>query len=334
MLLRQAAGSRQTRKKNGIQTDFFSIDRVKKIIVPAAEGKKLLGFCYPTHGFNLPWIMLKFIFKFPRNEKCDVFLLNTRAGSKIHKWFAPGISGIAQILPALILLAKGFRIRGMLPLDMPSNWISIHPGFNQATVAAIIARCRVMVDDFCGKVFRDRAYFRPNVFSMLPIDIALAPIAFMYFMYDRFYFAKIFIASSDCDTCRLCEEKCPTASIRIMNKRPFWKFTCESCMRCINVCPRKAIQVSHSLAVIIPIVSSFLPIALMLEILNSHVPSALQKPVDFFVHWGISLSLFFIISGLVFWLIRMKRINKLFTVTSLTKYWRRYVAPGIQPKDY
>jgi NAD-dependent dihydropyrimidine dehydrogenase PreA subunit len=321
-------------EKKGIQADLISIDRFKKIIVPAAEGKKLLGFCYPTHGFGLPWIMLKFIAKFPARGRGGVFLLNTRAGSKIGKWFAPGISGIAQILPALILLVKGFRIRSLLPLDMPSNWISVHPGFKPATVAAIAARCHIMVDDFCEKVLSGRMHFRPNVLVMMPLDIALAPIAFLYFMYGRFYFAKLFIASTDCDTCRLCEQKCPTASIRIINKRPFWKFSCESCMRCINICPRQAIQASHSLAVLIAVTGSFLPLALLLKIFNAYLPATLQKPADFFINWGLSLTMFFFVSGAVFWLIRITWINKLFSATSLTKYWRRYLAPGIKPKDY
>jgi len=325
---------KENAEKKGIKTDLIPIDRFKKIHIPVAVGKKLIGFCYPTHGFGLPWIMLKFIFRFPARERCDVFLLNTRAGSKIFKWFAPGVSGIAQILPALILLVKGFRIRSLFPLDMPSNWISVHPGFKPATVAAIAANCRAMTDDFCEKVFHGRMHFRPNVFVMMPIDIALAPVAFMYFMFGRFYFVKLFIASTDCDTCRLCEEKCPTASIHIINKRPFWKFSCESCMRCINICPRQAIQVSHSLAVIIAVVSSFLPMALLLKIFNSYIPPSLQKTADFFINWAISLTLFFVISGAVFWLIKLKWINKFFSATSLTKYWRRYLAPGIKPKDY
>ncbi len=324
----------QYAQKKGLKTNLISIDRFNKIIVPSANDKRLIGFCYPTHGFNLPWIMLKFILKFPIIRGSDAFLLNTRGGLKIYKWFVPGISGLAQILPALILFIKGFRIKGMFPLDMPDNWIAIHPGLNQATVADIFTHSRVMVDKFCEKIFSGRAYFRPNVFIMLPVDIALAPIAFMYFMYGRFYLAKIFIASSDCDTCRLCETKCPKAAIKIINKRPFWKLTCESCMRCINICPQKAIQVSHFLAVLIPIVSSFLPTVLILKLFNSFIPSLLIKPVNFFIKWGISLSLFFIISGLVFWLIKMNLMNKFFTFTSLTKYWRRYMAPGIKAKDY
>lgn len=325
---------KENAEKKGIKTDLISIDRFKKIIVPAAEGKRLLGFCYPTHGFGIPWFMLKFIFKFPAGERCDVFFLNTRGGVKIHTWFAPGVSGIAQILPALLLLVKGFRIRGLLPLDMPSSWISIHPGLNRATVAAICARCRAMVDDFCKKILGGRAASRPNVWIMLPIDIALAPIAFMYFLYARFFFAKTFIASTECDTCRICELKCPTASIHIINKRPFWKFTCESCMRCINICPRRAIQASHSLAALMIAAGSLPPLALVLKALASRVPAALQKTADFVANWGMSLSLFFIISGAAFWLMRAKFISRLFTYTSLTRYWRRYMTPGIKAKDF
>jgi Pyruvate/2-oxoacid:ferredoxin oxidoreductase delta subunit len=311
-------------QKQGIETNLVSIDRLKEINAPPAKGKRLIGFCYPTHGFNLPWIMLKFILKFPIMKKCDFFLLNTRAG----------ISGIAQVLPALILLLKGFHIRGMLPLNMPSNWIAVHPGFNQSTIAAIFARCRTMVDEFCKKILSGQFYIRPNVLIMLPIDLALAPIALGYFMYGRFYLAKIFIASTDCDTCRLCEIKCPTASIKIIDKRPFWKLTCESCMRCINICPQKAIQVSHSLAVIIPVVSSYISIVFSLYLFNPFAPKLSINTPNFFIQWGIWIFKCFLVSGLVFWLIRIKLLNNLFTYTSLTKYWKRYIAEGISKKDF
>ena len=38
---------------------------------------------------------------------------------------------LGAILPALILLTKGYRTVGWRPLDMPSNWISLNarPGY-------------------------------------------------------------------------------------------------------------------------------------------------------------------------------------------------------------
>jgi hypothetical protein len=50
--------------------------------------------------------------------------------------------------------------------------------------------------------------------------------------------------------------------------------------------------------------------------------------------WGISLAVFFVISGAAYWLMRARFINLFFTYTSLTKYWRRYMAPGIKPRDF
>ena len=56
----------------------------------------LIGFCYPTHGFNAPPIVIDFLLRFPK-MKNKVFVLNTRAGMKISKLFTPGISGLAQL---------------------------------------------------------------------------------------------------------------------------------------------------------------------------------------------------------------------------------------------
>jgi ferredoxin len=321
-------------RQRSIQADLIAIDRFRKIEVPKAGGRRLLGFCYPTHGFGIPWFMLKFILRFPVRERCDVFLVNTRAGSKIGRLFLPGVSGIAQLLPALILLVKGFRLRGLFPADLPSNWTSVHPGYNNAAVEALFSRSRAMADRFCDRILDGRGYVRPNVLVMLPVDLLLAPISLLYFVYGRFWLAKLFFASSDCDGCGLCAEKCPTGSIRLHGGRPFWKFSCESCMRCLNVCPRKAIQVSHLLAVLIGVGGSYLPLGLVYKAIDPALPAALYGPVKFAVNWGLYLSFIFLVSALAWWLIRLKLFNHLLTYTSLTKFWRHYIAPGVGAKDF
>jgi len=126
--------------------------RFWKTLYTSLIDRTLIGFCSPTHGFNSPPILVKFIRKFPYVKNADVFILNTRAGLKLHKLFIPGLSGLAQILPALILKLKGYRIFGMQPLDLPSNWISVHPGLRKKVVNSIYHRCYRIVNSFALKM--------------------------------------------------------------------------------------------------------------------------------------------------------------------------------------
>ncbi len=324
--------------ETGINAKLIPIDRLKKIELPVNEGKTLIGFSSPTHGFNLPWIMLKFIFRFPVSKGQDVFLLNTRAGMKMGKLFVPGLSGVAQLLPMLVLFLKGYKIRGLLPLDLPSNWVSVHPGLKQKVVDSIFERRKKEVNRFTDRIITGRPYYARKFFWALPVDLFVSPIALLYFVYGRFFLSKTFIASADCNTCRLCEQKCPTESVTIINNRPYWRFTCESCMRCINICPQKSIQSSHSLAAIIIYISSSIPVFLWLSQTVDQYISGLGlylKPVVLFpFKWGIKLSLFYLIYLIFFALMKVKVINKFFEFTSLTKFWRRYKAPGIVASDF
>ena len=325
--------------ENGINARLIPIDRLKKVIIPSTEGKTIIGFSSPTHGFSLPWIMLKFIFRFPRSKGQDVFLLNTRAGMKMSKLFVPGLSGLAQLLPMLVLFLKGYKIKGLLPLDLPSNWVSVHPGLKQKVIDSIFERRKKEVNRFTNQlIMTGNRYYAKKVFIFLPLDLIVSPIAFLYFFYGRFFLSKTFIASADCNNCRLCEQKCPTESVIIKNNRPYWRFTCESCMRCINICPQKSIQSSHSLAVIIFYITSAIPVFLWLSQTVDQYISGLSlylKPVVLYPFtWGIKLSCFYLIYLVFFTLLKVKVINKFFEFTSLTKFWRRYKAPGIAASDF
>jgi len=57
-----------------IDSNIINIADKTELIKPPEE-QQLIGFCYPTHGFNAPPIVLNFIFRFPRG-KSKVFLLN------------------------------------------------------------------------------------------------------------------------------------------------------------------------------------------------------------------------------------------------------------------
>ena len=113
--------------KTGMKTSVQQIDRLENITMPLPEEKPLIGFAFPTHGFNAAPIMLRFIAGFPSGLCKDVFLLNTRAGMKLSKIFMPGVSGVALLLPAFILFLKGYQMhwiqtcRYAIKLDFTSS---------------------------------------------------------------------------------------------------------------------------------------------------------------------------------------------------------------------
>jgi hypothetical protein len=166
-------------EKKNIEVGMYPIDRNYKTNIYEIDSDTLIGFLAPTHGFSIAPAMLKFINKFPAKIEADVVILNTRAGLKLFKLFVPGLSGAAQFFPMIILKLKGYNIMGGLPLDMPSNWLFLHPGLNSKTVNSITQRCEKITKIFAKNIFNGKKVFRKMLIT-LPIDIALLPIAFLY----------------------------------------------------------------------------------------------------------------------------------------------------------
>ena len=320
-------------KEKGLKTHLINIDRFKTVDVPELSEKTLIGFCSPTHGFNMPPIMIKFIRKFPGARNVDAFILNTRGGLKLSKLFFPGISGVAQILPALILRLKGFRIVGMQPLDLPSNWLILHPGLRKKVINSIYTRCNNIVNDFAANLLKGKRKFKALI--SLPIDLALLPITLGYYFIGRFFLAKTLIATDACNNCEKCVIQCPVKAIKMINNRPFWSYKCESCMRCVNSCPQRAIETTHAFSTALIIVSSVIISPLLIAGLK------LIGAMDWVNQSVITVNLWSLIDAFVFilfvficyrflhFLMRYKIANRIITYSSLSKYkfWRRYKPP-------
>ncbi len=331
---RNAAGwIREVAEENGMETHVVNIDKHEKINLIDFSEKCIIGICFPTHGFNLPPIVLRFIRKFPKVKNTDAFIMNTRAGMKLNKLFLPGISGSAQMLPALILRLKGFRIVGMQPLDLPSNWLLIHPGLKTKVVISIHHRCKRIVRHFSSKLFSGQPGYK--ALRSLPLDIALLPITISYYIFGRFFLAKTLVATDGCNNCEKCIRQCPVKAITMVNERPFWTYNCESCMRCINACPQRAIETAHAFSASLFVISS-LVISPALIVLLKYVKvwplithSALTENIWILVYTSIFLMFVFISYRILHYLMRYKWINKIVAYTSLSKYkfWRRYKAP-------
>jgi ferredoxin len=278
--------------------------------------------------------MLAFLLNFNQLKGSDIFIGNTRAGMKLSKLFLPGLSGIAMYFPALIMMLKGYEVRAMYPVDLPSNWISLHPGVKPAVVDSMVDHYRKKVGWFGNEVFEGRRVFLRS-FALLPLDALVAPIALGYYFVGRFILAKTFVANYNCNNCGLCMEQCPTQSIIMHHGRPYWKFTCESCMHCMNYCPKRAIETAHSFVFLILALFIFLLNPYFSELANELVKNWLNsstlafKVIYFVLRWSAMLFTFWAGYKGLHNLMRFPRVNKLISMTTLSywKFWRRYHIP-------
>lgn len=328
----------ETAEKVGVRTDLFNIDRFAAIEKPDFQGKALIGFCSPTHGFNLPPIMLKFIWRFPRQKNADVFVFNSRAGMKLHKFFTPGLSGAAQIFPALVLRLKGFRVVGMQPMDYPSNWISLHPGLRPKVVKSVVERCDHKTNAFAEKILSGKKVYKALL--SLPIDLAVLPVTLGYYLVGRFALAKTFVATDACTFCGLCEKQCPVNAIKTREKRMFWSFNCESCMRCMNICPHRAIETAHGYVILIWALAFALlpPLVQRLvfggEWVNFGSSLLWLNVLEILFEMLAFLVVAYIAYEILFFLMRFRWINRIVAYTSFThwKFWRRYKARRLKKR--
>lgn len=312
-------------RENGSVCMSVDITKTDRLAIEPTHPDTLVVFTSPIHGFNYPPVMLNFIRHFPKG-KSDVVLMNTRAGMLIGEFVTPGITGIAFYLSALILRLKGYKIRGIKPVDMPSNWISVHPGLNARTVQFLHEKNKERVQRFARKILDGKPDFKALIEMY---DLLLLPISIMYFLVGRFLFAKTYYASSDCNNCNLCISNCPVQAIKMVDNRPFWTFHCESCMKCMSNCPKKAIETAHGSTIEFSLIFYGVFMFLIHKYFDKDYPFIQDGFTGFVIETLLFLGILAIWYRLTHYLIRFRFFERLMVYTSLTKYkfWgRRYKA--------
>lgn len=318
---------------SGKNPEIMAIDNLSRKDVAPGTGESVTGFIFPTHGFSLPWYMLRFILRFPRG-KGRVFLVNTRAGMKMGRLFTPGVSGIAVHLPMIILMLKGYRPTATLPLDTPSNWISIHPGLKNSVVDSIFNRREKELARLWSSVSEGRLFFPLKYLLFIPLDLLLVPVSAGYMIFGRFIMARSYFSDENCDGCGICARRCPVGAIIMKEKRPYWKYSCESCMRCSNICPKRAVNSSVPVMILVTwilllLVSYTGPFSDLWQQLRSYTGTA-WLPVQYLCTWVITMVVSFILYNILFQLKRLSWFSLLLSRTTPMYWWRRYIAPGFR----
>lgn len=302
--------------KHNIECSTHSIASIERNSLKPLPIGSLIIFVSPVHGFNYPPVMLNFIARFP-SGKNKVILMDTRAGMLIGNYNLPGLSGAAFLFSSLILKLKGYSIAGTKSVDLPSNWMSLHPGLNKKTVLTLHEKNKAKVIDFGEKILSGKnVYFS---FYELILDIIVAPISIAYYIVGRFVFAKTFYASGDCNNCDVCVKNCPVKAIIKIDNRPFWTFNCESCMRCMSNCPKRSIETAHGFIISYCLFASVLT-GLFFHYFNSLFFIIPDGIVRYVIESAIFLLFLAIFYRIFHYLMRFRFFERLMVFTSLTKY--------------
>ncbi len=308
-------------------------------VLPVDQGAagSLLGLLMPAHGFTAPWPMIRFALGLPRGGGRAAFVCVTRAGSKVGKRLLPGMEGTALYLIAAILAAKGYRVRGVTSIDMPSNWTVAHPGFCAETVDDLIAHAEPVARRFLGTLLDGGTWF--GGWLCLFLGLLLLPVSFGYLLSGRLFLGKLFFASDRCAGCGHCARDCPFGAIRMQGPgrpRPFWTFRCENCMRCMAYCPTGAVEAGHSWGVLLGFLLSAPAAAAVLGWVfgAGTLPEPLTSTLG---GWALTY-LYFVAAVLTaylafWWLLRVPAVNALFTFTTFTHWYRRYHEPRTRVEE-
>lgn len=316
----------QVAAERNIESRIINIGQIDRLSIEKPDAGSLVAFVSPIHGFNYPPVMMHFIMRFPKGEN-RVILMNTRAGMLIGKFITPGLTGIAFYFAALLLKLKGYSIRAMFPVDLPSNWISIHPGLNAKTVQYLHQKNKQRVTAFANRVFDGKSDFR-SVREIVQ-DLLIAPISLAYYFIGRFFFAKTFYASGDCNNCDICIKGCPVKAIIKVDNRPFWTYNCESCMKCMSNCPKRAIETAHGFVIGLLLVYYLFVLGLFYRYFALFFFVIENKVLTFVIKTLLTFVLLAFGYRVVHYLMRFKFVERIMVYTSLTKYkfWgRRYKA--------
>ena len=217
-------------EKFGIETTLYNVRKGFENL-PNPNDFDLVGFAYPIHGFNAPYIMLDLAKALPKaNEKKGYFVVKT-SGEPLK------INNVSSIKFNDIMKKKGYIATSEYHYVMPYNMIFRHTDDMAAKMkdtldklAPIEARevicgiehklAKVPFGRFCAWVVRiEQPAMKVN---------------------GRFFKVDL----NKCINCGACAKNCPVGNIKIDENGKFtFGNDCIMCARCSFNCPRDAFDI-------------------------------------------------------------------------------------------
>ncbi len=216
-------------EKMGIKCVLHSVCELKGIPHPAEF--ELVGFAYPVHGFNAPYVMYRFVRKLPEETGKNYFIVKT-SGEPV------AMNNASAIHLCDKLHAHGFgALTNEYHYVMPYNMIFRHTDL-QAQKMWNTAKALVPMDvaeiTFGKHNIPERPPFGRLVSWALRIEHPAMKLN-----------GRCFKVTDKCVKCMQCVNNCPVKNIRYDTEKGKFVFggDCIMCTRCSFNCPKNAIKI-------------------------------------------------------------------------------------------
>lgn len=222
-------------EKNGVETTIFEVG-YPLCDVPNPNDYDLVGFAYPIHAFNAPYVMLKLASSLPPanvngKDKKPFFVVKTSGEPlKINNMSSSKMKGI--------LSRKGYRLFSEYHYAMPYNMIFRHTDeMSVKMLNALIGLCPIDAREVLQGVEHKLSPvpFAPVLAWIMRIEHVAMKVNGRLFKVDK----------DKCINCGVCAKNCPAHNIEMSSDGKF-KFhgDCIMCARCSFNCPTNAFNIA------------------------------------------------------------------------------------------
>lgn len=216
--------------KFGIETTLYNVKKGFENL-PNPNDFDLVGFAYPIHGFNAPYIMLDLAKALPKaNEKKGYFVVKT-SGEPLK------INNVSSIKFNDIMKKKGYVAGSEYHYVMPYNMIFRHTDEMAAKMKGTLVKLAPIEarEVICGVEHKlAKVPFGRFVAWVVRIEQPAMKVNGRFFKVD----------SDKCINCGACAKNCPVGNIKIDENGKFtFSNDCVMCTRCSFNCPRDAFDI-------------------------------------------------------------------------------------------
>ena len=181
----------------------------------------VVGFAFPTHMMDIPWLAKEFLLKLTLPENVYTFAVMTSNNGVSHGSFSSIDCGLA---------VHGQHLCAGFDLQMPGNCIASTAEQDRERLASAPNKIALI----CSQIEARVSNYTPNR-EQAGVDYVESS----YFYGEKNPFKDLMV-NSNCIGCSVCAQICPVHNIHVENGRARHGTNCTSCLACIHWCPRHA----------------------------------------------------------------------------------------------